>query len=84
MYGNTMDINPMKFQYPATFDHLEGEDAILKIQEGPKHSYARVPRSILPKSYAPGQEFFLKIEAIEAAKQGEFETMKRLLEELIR
>lgn len=79
-----MGLNPLKFQFPSEIVQIEGQDAILKIQQGSDVSYARVPRSLFPQSSTMGDHFVLKVEHPETAQKGELETMRSLLEELIR
>jgi len=79
-----MGLNPLKFRYPTELIQFEGNDAILKIQNGPNASYARVSKQILPEQSLPGDEFVLKIENKADSGNSELQTMRRLLEELIR
>ena len=57
--------------------------AKLNIQKGSQIEEAMLPLSLLPKSIKPGNEFILKIQAPETAKTGEYESLRKLLQELI-
>jgi len=76
-------FNPFKYKYQAKKIADDGADAILQIQNGQIYQDVRMPRALLPQEIQPGQSFTISFQAEETAKTGEYESLKRLLQELI-
>lgn len=76
-------FNPNEYQYTATLKSEDGELAILSLQNGAKQVDVSVPKTLLPKEIKIGETFTLKFLPTEAAKKGEYETLRKLLEDLI-
>ena len=53
------------------------------LQAGTKKAEIDIPSNLLPKEITPGSDFVLKLVPKEAAKKGEYESLRKLLEELI-
>lgn len=77
-------FSPFKYQYNARYLQDQAESALVELQQGSVRTQVSLPKSLLPKELTPGQEFKLNFQSKESAQENEVETMKRLLEELIR
>lgn len=76
-------FNPNKYQFLAKFLRAEEDLAVLEIKQGAKQAIINLPLEFLPPGIEENQEFVFKIMATETAREGEYESMRRLLEELI-
>ncbi len=76
-------FNPLKYQYLATFLNRNENSAELRLQMGATEEIVNLPLCLLPNEVALGEQFILKLQPTETAKEGEYETMRKILEELI-
>lgn len=76
-------FNPLKYQYLANFLQKEDGIAELALKLGAKEHTLKIPADFLPKELEPGNEFILKMLPADSAKTGDYETMRKILEDLI-
>lgn len=76
-------FNPLKYQYLATFLNKDESHGELRLQMGATEEIVNLPLCLLPDEVAVGEQFILKLQPTETAKDGEYETMRKILEELI-
>lgn len=50
---------------------------------GATEEVVSLPLCLMPNEVALGEQFILKLQPTETAKEGEYETMRKILEELI-
>jgi len=75
-------FNPFKYQYLATYVRKTNGQAIARVQSGTIDVEIKIPQSYLPQEVQAGQSFILTLQPTETAKKGEYETLKKLLEDL--
>ncbi len=80
---HAMRFHPCKHQYEATFLGQEDESALLNIKQGTLSDHLRIPLKLVPPEIQVGETFILNFQSQETAKEGETETLKHLLKELI-
>lgn len=76
-------INPFKHEYDATFLKKDGEEAVVEIKSGAVNERLRIPVGLIPDEIKPGESFSLRFQSKETAQTGTYESMRKLLEELI-
>lgn len=76
-------FNPLKFLYNAKILSVEEDEANLELKMGAKSYELKIPKALLPPDLKAGDSFILKLAPTESAKQGDYEIMKKLLQELI-
>ena len=76
-------FNPLKYQYLANFLQKEDGEASISLKLGAKEHTFKIPADFLPKELEPGENFILKMIPAESAKSGDYETMRKILEDLI-
>jgi hypothetical protein len=77
-------FNPYKYKYQANFEEEDGQNAILKVFTGAYEEIVRIPRSLLPTELKLGETFTLTLQPQEAATSDEADSLKELLNELIK
>lgn len=76
-------FNPLKYQYLANFLQKEDGEASVSLKLGAKEHTLKIPLDLLPTELEPGEDFILKMLPAESAKSGDYETMRKILEDLI-
>jgi|GEM_PF-1409596 len=79
-----MDFNPFKYQYEAEYLSDEELVALVRLRKGTVEENIRLPRSLLPLEVKPGDRFVLNLQSENSARHGEADSLKKLLDELIR
>lgn len=78
-------FSPFKYQYDASLINEEADDAFIHIKQTGGNEYTiKLPKSLLPKELENGQAFQLSFQAKETAQANETETLKLLLNSLIK
>ena len=77
-------FNPFSHQYSATYLRSENDYVVARVQGGQLDREIALPPQMLPKELPVGSQFMLTVQPIENRKNTEYDTLKRLLEELIR
>ncbi len=76
-------FNAFKYQFEATFLREENGMGVVRLQSGAVDETLTLPKALIPKEVEPGQSFHLSMQPREVAEQGQYESMRRLLENLI-
>lgn len=79
-----MLFNPFKYQFEAEYLRDENALAVLKVRKGSEEELVYFPKKLLPPELKIGEHTALVIQPQEALKKTEAETLRQLLEELIR
>lgn len=79
----TQMFNPMNYKYSVTYEGLEGDLAILILKNGAKQEEIRIPKTLIPKELSEGSKFTLKMLPNEEANSNEYESLRKLLQDLI-